>query len=75
MSRVEPGGETVELGRLGEGDEFGEMALLRDAPRNATVTARTDCLFLTLSRPDFLALLDSQPEARAHVEAVARQRQ
>ena len=75
VSRVEPGGETVELGRLGEGDEFGEMALLRDAPRNATVTARTDCLFLTLSRPDFLALLDSQPEARAHVEAVARQRQ
>jgi ATP-binding cassette subfamily B protein len=74
VTRVEPDGATVELGRLSEGDEFGELALLRDAPRNATVTARTDCLFLTLSRADFLALLDRVPGARAHVEAVARAR-
>lgn len=74
VTRREPNGEAVELGRLAEGDEFGEMALLRDVPRNATVTARTDCLFLTLSRDDFLALLERAPDARAHVEAVARTR-
>ncbi|MDE3214905.1 MAG: ATP-binding cassette domain-containing protein [Gemmatimonadota bacterium] len=74
VTREQPTGQPVELGRLADGDEFGELALLRDAPRNATVTARTDCLFLTLSRADFLALLEQAPDARAHVEAVARAR-
>jgi putative ABC transport system ATP-binding protein len=40
---------------LGEGSYFGEVALLRDQPRNATVLADTVVVSYTLSKPDFLA--------------------
>jgi CRP-like cAMP-binding protein len=39
VSKRDEGGEPVVLAHLGEGDFFGEMALLSGAPRAATVTA------------------------------------
>jgi signal transduction histidine kinase len=45
------------LQTLGPGDFFGEMALIHNAPRAATVTARTDLVALELDRESFDAVL------------------
>ncbi|HET6346944.1 MAG TPA: cyclic nucleotide-binding domain-containing protein, partial [Myxococcota bacterium] len=44
------GTKTAQLARLGAGSVFGEMALISDAPRTATVTAMEDCEALELKR-------------------------
>lgn len=48
---------TTEVNRLGPGDYFGELALLTNAPRSATVTALTAVQCLILSRSDFNRLM------------------
>jgi CRP-like cAMP-binding protein len=50
-------GQTIVLNELGEGEGFGEEALLSDEPRNATVTMMTDGVLLRLARRDFDQLL------------------
>ena len=45
----------TELSTQGPGDPFGEIALLRDIPRTATVTATEPTITLSLDRADFLA--------------------
>jgi CRP-like cAMP-binding protein len=44
-----------------DGVYFGEMSLLEDAPRSATVTASTDGLLLELFQKDFLDLIYHNP--------------
>ena len=44
-----------------DGVYFGEMSLLEDAPRSATVTASTDGLLLELFQKDFLDLIQHNP--------------
>ncbi len=50
-------GGSRAVARLETGAFFGEVALLRDQPRNATVVAETDCVLYTLSKPEFKAAI------------------
>src|ERR1039458_10799998 len=56
---VAPDGREVVLSTLGEGDHFGEMALLDDAPRSASVIAQEKSDLAILSRAVFFDLLKS----------------
>ncbi|MCP5152605.1 MAG: ion transporter [Ectothiorhodospiraceae bacterium] len=60
--------------RLGPGQYFGEVSLLRAAPRNATVTSVTECRLLRLDRTALQRLLASEPSIRESVEHTARTR-
>jgi CRP-like cAMP-binding protein len=49
------------LAELGHGDFFGELALIDDTPRSATVIAQTDCDMLAFFRSDLLDLIQRNP--------------
>jgi CRP/FNR family cyclic AMP-dependent transcriptional regulator len=48
--------------RLAAGDSFGEMALLDDAPRSATVDADDEVLLMLLGRKAFNRILEKEPK-------------
>jgi serine/threonine protein phosphatase PrpC len=54
-------GEAV-LTEFGQGEHFGEMALLRSMPRSATVTAVEDSELISVRRADFFAILRKEHE-------------
>lgn len=56
---VSKDGASRNVAELGSGDFFGEVALLRGEPRNATVTATTDVETFSLSKEQFLVALQS----------------
>lgn len=57
VAKVTVGGE--ERRRLGAGDYFGEVALLTDSPRTATITAETDLRCYGMTSWDFKPLVES----------------
>lgn len=70
-----PQGERSRLAVLGQGDFFGEIALLENKPRLATVETLTPCRMLVLETADFEALLHDLPEMREKIQAVVRKRE
>ncbi len=59
---------------LGEGDFFGEVALLEHKPRNADVVADGVCHLLQLDARPFRRLLGARPDMRREIEAIAATR-
>jgi MFS family permease len=76
---IESGRVTVskngrQVATLERGDFFGEIALLREIPRTATVTATTDTLLYALERTDFLEAVTGHPQSAEAADAVTRAR-
>jgi ATP-binding cassette subfamily B protein len=69
------GGSERRLAQLGAGGYVGEIALLRDVPRTATVRARTAVETFSLSRANFEAMLAVSPLIREEVKQTLEQRE
>jgi MFS family permease len=75
---IDTGDVAIDLGsriiHSGPGDFFGEIALLRDVPRTATVRAESATRLYALEREDFLAAVTGHSRAHTEANAVAAAR-
>jgi CRP-like cAMP-binding protein len=69
---VSQGGRVV--GEHGPGSWVGEIALLEQRPRNATVIAKTRVKLEVINQREFAGLLEEMPELAQQVRAVAAER-
>ena len=59
----------AEVARRGEGDVVGEMAIIADQPRMATLVADGDVRLLSIGRTQFTAILRERPDTALAVIA------
>ena len=64
----------AEASTLGPGDFFGEIALLHDVPRTATVRAVQDLRLHALERDDFIAAVTGHAPSREAADTVVATR-
>ncbi len=72
VTRQSRTGQEITLAELGDGDAFGEEALLSAAKRNATVTMVTDGILMRLSKEDFDELLKAPMQQEVDFEPAKR---
>ena len=71
-AEVTRGGE--HIADLGLGDVFGEVGVLSDAPRNATVVATSPLKLIIMGQPDVQRLKETAPGVYARIEKLAEER-
>lgn len=64
----------AHLADLGPGDFFGEMALLLNVPRTATVAATSDITLVVMHERNFRAMKEEIPVVAARVNAIMEER-
>ncbi len=64
----------TRIAELGPGDFFGEMALLEEYRRTATVTASSDLRIVVMHERDFRAMEEQMPEVAQRIRAVMDER-
>jgi uncharacterized protein YhbP (UPF0306 family) len=74
VEREEADGRKVELETLRDGQFFGEVAIMRDTPREATARAQTDVTLLALQRDTFQTLVAGSLGAAPDFDRVIKQR-
>ena len=74
ITRDAPGRGDVPLARLGRGEWFGEMGLVRQMPRSATVRTVTRVNLLAIDRHAFQALFAHLPPLRLFIEQLIQLR-
>ena len=73
MARVAIDRDGERVNTLGAGDFFGEIALVDDGPRTATVTTQEPCRLLVITHRDFHAMMEEFPDVQSQVlNALAR---
>lgn len=63
-----------EIRELGQGEFFGEIALLETSERTASVTARTLMQLVVVTESAFRRLVETDPTAAGECEAAMRER-
>ena len=71
---VNQAGNETPIAQLGAGDFFGEIALLTNVPRTATVTTTQESVLLTLNRKDFKDVMVHDFLAGIRLEQIAQER-
>jgi len=64
---IDSGHGVTKVANLKANDVVGELSILRDMPRSATVTAVTDVTTLQIGKQDFLNLLSEFPDVSIEV--------
>ncbi len=68
VQKMTANGQEEKIATLEDGDYFGEISLIRNVPRNATIRTIAPSMMLTIHRDIFQNLLDRAPEVREKIE-------
>jgi CRP-like cAMP-binding protein/HD-like signal output (HDOD) protein len=66
--------EPKKIGEIGDGDIVGEMALIKNAPRSATIIAQAHTRMLRMEKDAFKRAILQSPQMKQAVQALAEQR-